>query len=271
MSSDIWTRCEGSSEIGSLVSDPWRVVEAQHQIATRKLVGSDAEQALLEEVLERYKPPLIAGAPLHYLLFTPFRYPPLPHGSRFGTRGEPGIWYGAETLHAAFAEIAYYRLLFLDGTDADLGPLAAELTVYQVPLRTRRGVDLTAAPFSRFHAALASKTSYAATQPLGAAMRDAGVEAFRYHSARDSDAGDSAAGDNACGDSAGRESAGGVNIAVISPRAFGSRRPRGLQTWRSVSTPAVVELSRRDYFERGAFRFLREAFLVDGVLPRPAV
>lgn len=261
MSSDIWTRCGGSSEIGPLASDPWRVVEAQHQIATRKLVGSDAEQALLEEVLERYKPPLVAGAPLHYLLFTPFRYPPLPHGSRFGTRRDPGIWYGADALHTAFAEVAYYRLLFLDGTDAELGPLAADLTAYHVPLRTRRGVDLTATPFTRFRSALASKTSYAATQPLGAAMRDAGVEAFRYHSARDSAGSDGAGGD----------SAGGVNVGVISPRAFGSRRPRGLQTWRSVSTPAVVEFVRRDYFERGAFGFLRAAFLVDGVLPRPAV
>ena len=251
MSSDIWTRCGGNSEIGPLAADPWRVVEAQHQIATRKLVGSDADQALLEEVLERYKPPLADGAPVHYLLITPFRYPPLPQGSRFGTRGERGIWYGAEALGTAFAEVAYYRLLFLDGTDAELDPLAAELTAYHVPLQTRRGVDLTGTPFARFRSTLASKTSYAATQPLGAAMRDAGVEAFRYDSARDV--------------------AGGVNIGIFDPHAFASRRPRGLQTWRTVATPAVVELSRRDYFERGAFRFPREQFLVDGALPRPAV
>ena len=251
MSSDIWTRCEGSSEIRALAADPWRVVEAQHQIATRKLVRSDAAQALLEEVLERYKPPLAEGGTLHYLLFTPFRYPPLPHGSRFGTQRDRGIWYGAEELRTAFAEVAYYRLLFLDGTDADLGPLAADLTAYHVPLRTRRGVDLTTTPFDRFRPTLASKTSYAATQPLGAAMRQAGVEAFRYRSARDG--------------------AGGSNVGVFTPRAFASRRPRGLQTWRSMATPEAVELSRRDYFERGAFRFARAEFLVDGALPQPAI
>jgi hypothetical protein len=251
MSSDIWTRCAGSSEIRPFTADPWRIVEAQHQISTRKLVGSDEEQAVLEEVLERYKPSFPGTGSLHYLLFTPFRYPPLPHGSRFGTRRDPGIWYGSEGVRTAFAEVAYYRLLFLDGTDAPLGPLAADLTAYHVPLRTRRGVDLTAAPFARFRSSLASKTSYDATQPLGAAMRDAGVEAFRYASARDDE--------------------GGINVGAFSPGAFAARRPRGLQTWRSIATHALVEFSRRDYFERGTFAFPRTEFLVDGTLPRPAV
>lgn len=251
MSSAIWTRCAASSEIGPLAATPWRVVEAQHQISTRKLVDSDAEQAVLEEVLERYKPPPAAGPPFHYLLSTPFRYPPLPHGSRFGTRHQPGVWYGAEQLRAAFAELAYYRLLFLDGTAADLGPLEAELTAFRVPVETRRGLDLTRPAFARVRGRLASKTSYASTQPLGDAMREAGVEAFRYPSARDAE--------------------GGVNVGVLTPRAFASSRPQGLQTWRSVATPEVVELSRRDYFERGTFRFPRAQFLVRGALPRPAV
>jgi hypothetical protein len=250
MSSDIWTRCGGSSEIRALTADPWRVVEAQHQIATRRLVASDEEQALLEQLLERYKPPLAEGGTLHYLLFTPFRYPPLAYGSRFGTRSEPGIWYGAEELRTAFAEVAYYRLVFLEGTDADLTPLAAELTAYHVPVRTRLGIDLTAPPFDKYRASLVSKTSYTRTQPLGAAMRRAGVEASRYRSARDA--------------------AGGNNLAVFTPRAFAARRPRRLQTWRSIATRTSVEISRRDYFERGTFRFEATEFFVDGTLPRPA-
>src|SRR5436190_6610717 len=71
MSSTIWTQCAGSSEIRPLATTPWRAVESQHQVATRKLVDSDAEQAILEDVLERYKPPLPDGSRLHYLLFTP--------------------------------------------------------------------------------------------------------------------------------------------------------------------------------------------------------
>ena len=252
MSSTIWTQCGGSSEIRPLAIDPWRVVEAQHLIATRKLVDSDAEQALLEEMLETEKPPPppeITG--LHYLLFTPFRYPPLRRGSRFGGRWEPSLWYGAEHQRTAFAEVAYYRLLFLEGTDADLGLLQTDLTAFRVPLRTGRGVDLTCAPFDRWQASIASKTSYEATQPLGAAMRADRVEAFRYRSARDVE--------------------GGVNVGVFTPRAFAARKPRDLQTWRSLATRQAVEITKHDYFVRENYRFERAGFLERGRLPRPAV
>ena len=67
MSSTIWTQCAGSSEVGPLATTAWRAVEAQHQVATRKLVDSLEEQALLESILEDHKPPPAAGA-LHYLL-----------------------------------------------------------------------------------------------------------------------------------------------------------------------------------------------------------
>jgi len=250
VSSNIWTRCAGSSEIRPLAAEPWRVVEAQHQISTRKLVDTDEEQAILEDVLERHKPPAPEAGRLHYLLFTSFRYPPLSRGSRFGSRGERGIWYGAESLRAAFAEVAYYRMLFLEGTQADLGSIDADLTAFTARVKTKRGVDLTASPFDHWRAALASKTSYAATQPLGSAMREAAVEAFRYVSARDAE--------------------GGINIGVFAPIAFASRKPRRLHAWRSVAGRDRVEFSRRDYFEKEGYRFAREQFLVRGVLPRPA-
>ena len=249
MSSSIWTRSAGNSEIRRLALEPWRVVEAQHRIATRKLVDSDAEQAVLEQLLDAHKPHVPAGGGLHYLLFTPFRYPPLRHGSRFGSRWEPGIWYGATTRRSAFAEVAYYRLLFLEGTEADLGLVETDLTAFRTTLRTSRGVDLTAAPFTAWRTSLASKTSYAETQPLGAAMREAGVEVVRYESARDS--------------------AGGVNVAVFTPRPFGASRPRDLETWHSAASRGAVELSKHDYFAPASLRFPREDFLVDGALPRP--
>ena len=214
MSSNIWTRCAGSSEIRPLAAEPWRVVEAQHQISTRKLVDTDEEQAILEDVLERHKPPVPEAGRLHYLLFTSFRYPPLSRGSRFGSRGERGIWYGAESLRAAFAEVAYYRMLFLEGTQADLGSIDADLTAFTARVKTKRGVDLTAPPFDHWRAALASKTSYAATQPLGSAMREAAVEAFRYVSARDAE--------------------GGINVGVLRrsrlPRASRAAYTRGARS-----------------------------------------
>ena len=251
MSSSIWTQSGASSKIRPFTAEPWRVVEAQHRIGTRKLVDSDAEQHLLEELLEAAKPPAADDGRLHYLLSTPFRYPPLPRGSRFGTRWDRGIWYGSDTIHSAFAEVGYYRLLFLDGTDADLDGIETDLSAFRAPIATRRGLDLSKPWFDGWRAPLASKVSYADTQPLGAAMRDAGVEAFRYTSARDQ--------------------AGGTNIGLLTPRVFTTRRPRALETWRCVAGREAVEFSKRDYFERRTFRFSRGDFLVSGELPHPAV
>jgi hypothetical protein len=244
-------QCAGDSRIGALRLEPWRVVESQHQIATRKLVDSDAEQQLLEQLIDSAKPPERAPRGLHYLLFTPFRYPPLRHGSRFGGRHERGIWYGSELQRTVFAEVAYYRLLFLDGTAADLGLLQTELTAFRASVRTAAGVDLTAPPFAEHRNILASPNSYAESQQLGTAMRSAGVEAFRFTSARDVER--------------------GVNVGVFAPGAFGRRTPKSLETWHCSATRTAVDLTRRDYFARAHFRFPREDFLVDGRLPAPAL
>jgi hypothetical protein len=141
--------------------------------------------------------------------------------------------------------------VFLEGTDADLSPLETDLTVFRAKVRIARGLDLAAPPFNPWRSRLASKTSYAETQPIGTRMREEGVEAFRYASAR--------------------EAQGGTNIGLFTPRAFAGRRPHALQTWRSVATRASVELVKRDYFDSQAYRFARETFLVRGTLPHPAV
>lgn len=251
MSSSIWTQCAGDSEIRLLTVDAWRSVEAQHQIATRKLVDSDAEQQLLEDLIEAVKPVLDAGTRLHYLLSTPFRYAPLRYGSRFGARTERGIWYGSEMQSTLFAEVAYYRLLFLHGTTADLDVVETELTAFRASIRSDRGIDLTKPPFNAQGAVLASPTSYEATQELGRAMRDARVETFRYASARDA--------------------AAGVNVGAFSPAVFGRRQPRSLETWHCTATRARVEVTRRDYFRRASFGFRLDQFLVGGSLPAPAL
>jgi RES domain len=251
MSSSIWTRCAGDSELKPLRLTSWRAVEAQHQISTRKLVDSAEEQILLEELIDRVKPPDTTGGRLHYLLSTPFRYPPLLHGSRFGARHERGIWYGSETRRTMFAEVAYYRLVFLGGTRADLGVVTTQLTAFSIRARSSRGIDLVAPPFDAHRRAIASPSKYTATQALGDAMRTAGVELVRYPSARDAD--------------------GGVNVAAFVPSVFGSARPKGLETWNCTATRQRVELAKRDYFGREAYAFPREAFLVSGSLPSPAV
>jgi hypothetical protein len=226
-------------------------VEAQHQVSTRKLVDSAEEQALLEEMIDRAKPPVVAGGKLHYLLFTPFRYPPLAHGSRFGGRHERGIWYGSLDRRTAFAEVAYYRFVFLEGTRASLGTITTPLTAFTARIRTTHGVDLAAAPFDAHRRAISSPTSYASSQALGAVMRQSGVEAFRYVSARDNE--------------------GGINVAAFVPGVFGHARPKSLETWHCAASRDRVEVAQADYFKRERFAFPRAQFLVNGVLPAPAL
>jgi hypothetical protein len=229
------------------------VVEGQHVVSTRKLVDSDAEQHLLEDLLETAKPPLppepeFAG--LHYLLAAPFRYPPLRWGSRFGRRTERGIWYGAHELHTAFAEAAYYRLVFLEGTTADLSPVLSDVSTFSVPVFSSRAVDLTAAPFAELRGQISSPVHYDESQQLGSDLRAAGVELFRYSSARDA--------------------RGGACFGVLSPRAFKTRRPSEPEPWYSAATRQAVEFSRRDVFRHQCLRFERAQFLVDGRVPAPA-
>lgn len=257
MSSPTSMRCVAASDPAASLAacarpiqvDPWRAVEAQHVVSTRKLVDSDAEQLLLEELLETSKPPLAPDlAELHYLLFTPFRYPPLRWGSRFGTRAERGIFYGSCSARTCFAEVAYYRLIFLQGTQADLGPLLVELTLFQCRLRASCGLDLTRAPFAERAAALTSVTSYAETQRLGGLARRIGAQVLLFTSARDRQ--------------------GGVNVAVLDPAAFAVPRPTVAQRWLCAASHQGVELRRLDPLaDREVHRFPRQDFLCDGALP----
>jgi hypothetical protein len=253
MSPTIWTRCAGVSKIRPLSGVFRRVVESQSRNSTRKLVDSDAEQAVLETLLdERAKLPVPAELKgLHFLLSTPFRHPPLRNGSRFGTRQERGILYGARELPVAFAEVAYYRLLFLEGTAADLGLVTVELTAFSFGVAARRAVDLTRPPFVRFEAEISSKIAYEAPQRLGAEMRESRVGCCLYVSAR----------------AEGR----GVCIAVFDD-VFKPRRPSAEERWTCAAEKARVEFSSggllrdpvRHTYERGQF-------LVGGRLPAPAV
>jgi hypothetical protein len=254
MSPSIWTRCAASFRPRKIELLAWRVVESQHVISTRKLVDSDEEQRLLEELIDEVKPPLPpdpAFRGLQYLLFTPFRHPPLRHGSRFGTRTERGIWYGSKELRTCLAEVAYYRLLFLEGTTAELGTLTVELTAFTVPIRARRGADLTRPPFRPHENAISSRVSYAASQPLGAEMRAAGIDAFLFVSARATQR--------------------GTNLGLFTP-AFSSKRPRRFETWICSADRSKVELAQKSLLRTRTQRmaFAREDFVVEGRLPAPA-
>jgi hypothetical protein len=229
------------------------VVEAQFRNSTRKLVDSDEEQRVLEELLDtRAKLPVPAGFEgLHYLLYTPFRHPPLPNGSRFGTRRERGILYAARELPTVFAEVAYYRLVFLEGTSAALGAIHVDLTAFSFGIAARRGVDLSAPPFRACESAISSPLSYDAAQRLGAEMREDGVEACLYVSAR----------------ARGRH----LNLAVFE-NVFRPAHPFDEERWGCTASRERVEFrAARMLGREESHAFDRAQFLVAGKLPAPAL
>lgn len=253
MSSSIWTRCAGSSRRRLLEATPWRVVENQAVSSTWKLVDSKEEHDLLEQLIEESKPRLLPGPEfegVHWLLFTPFRYPPRPYGSRFGPRTERALWYGSDALETALAEDAYYRLYFFAGSKASLAPHRVARSAFRASVATKAGIDLTREPFAAFATELTSPVEYGATQRLGREMRAAGIEAFRFTSARDPSR--------------------GSNIGVFTPRAFDKKKPFGAaQTWHcTVTTGGDVAYEHETVAGSDRIFFRRSDFLV-ARLPAP--
>lgn len=162
----------------------WRGVEAQHLIATMRLVDTLAEQDVLERILEASKPPLPAeGRSKHYLLNTPFRYAS-PHPSRFRPVGALGIWYGAEELHTACVEVAYWRWRFLMDSDGLRdGELLTEHTLFQARVHGL-ALDLTQPPWNGARDQWTHTSDYTACHAVAAQARERGVQWIRYASAR---------------------------------------------------------------------------------------
>ena len=144
----------------------WRAVEAQHVVSTMLLVDSAEEQLVLEELLDLAKPSIPAGAAgLHYLLFTPFRYPPTGAGSRFRRPEDPGVFYGAEAIRTACAELGYWRWRFLVESPALESIDPAPQTLFQVAVRGA-AVDLRKSPLSRQRKKWTDPADYGACRAL---------------------------------------------------------------------------------------------------------
>lgn len=187
MSSRIWTATAVASEIREAAFEVWRAVESQHAISTRPLVDTLDEQKLLENILEQHKPPMPEGADqAHFLLATPFRYIS-PTATRFRAVTDPGVFYAAEEIRTACAELGYWRWRFLtespDLPDIDW----TAQTLFSAPLNGGM-VDLRIPPFEADRANWVSN-DYGATQRLALACREAGVDAIRYESVRDPERG----------------------------------------------------------------------------------
>jgi RES domain-containing protein len=185
VSSRTWTPRAVASEAASLRHDLWRAVEAQHVVATMALVDTLDEQHALERILDAGKPAVPDDARrLHYLLFTPFRYAPPPGGSRFRGPNDAGVFYGADEVRTACAELGYWRWRHLLEVPALSAMPAKPQTVFRVKLATK-AIDLREPPFARDREIWTHPDDYTGTQRFGVTARGAGVGAIRYESVRD--------------------------------------------------------------------------------------
>lgn len=240
MSSTTWTARAVASEAAAARFDLWRAVEAQHVVATAILVDTLDEQHTLERLLEESKPPVppIARA-LHWLLFTPFRYPPPPGGSRFRGPADPGVFYGADEIRTACAELGYWRWRHLQDSPEIAAMPAKPQTLFRAGIATGC-VDLRRPPFARDAGIWTRRDDYEGCQRFARIARDAGVGAIRYESVRDPKAG-------GCG-------------AVLSPAAFGPSRPLEQQTWMLSVTRERVVWQRTGVLQDDEFEFTAAAW-----------
>jgi hypothetical protein len=180
-------------------------------------VDTLAEQDLLEEIIEESKPPVPPEArELDYLLVSPFRYVPFQRGSRFRSPSGPGVFYGAESVRTAAAEVGYWRWIFLRETEGldRIGPTPH--TAFSVPIHAR-AVDLRLPPFDLDSACWTDHHDYGVTQAFARVARDAGIEAIFYLSVR-------APEESWC-------------AALLTAGAFAAKRPdRETQTWHLLVT-----------------------------------
>jgi hypothetical protein len=216
MSSRTWTPAALSSDARALEGICWRLVEAQHRISTLKLVDSVDEQAVLERLVDDTKPPVPPECRgLDYLLATPFRYgAAYPTGSRFRRAGmTEGVFYASEEPATAVAEMAFHRLLFFADSPSTPWPEnAAQYTAFSVQYATKKAIDLTRPKYAVDRALWMHLTDYQYCQAFADTARAAKIQIIRYVSVR--------------------HPAGGMNIALLTCRAFAKREPgTRRQTW----------------------------------------
>lgn len=249
----IWQQLPIQEHFTRYSHEVYRLVEGQYYISTRPLVDSDEEHDILEAILDNSKP--IAPTynkkgVLHYLLFTPFRYPPLKTGGRFHTRLEQSPFYGSHELQTAMAEVAYGRFLFNAHTQAEFSPMQVSYTHFVARLASNNALYLTKKPFQVYREHLSHPSSYTFSQPFGKAMRAAGVEVFTFFSARKTD---------------------GVNVGVFTVEAFAHNTPlKGKEGhWSVFVTHEVVEFTRTHMIDNAkeSHVFRHKDFYIDGIFP----
>jgi len=236
-------------EIGALRScdlNVFRIVETQEIAATAGLVDDSNEQYLLEQLLDHVKPPYRQHTEkLHYLISTPFRYPPLKYGSRFGDITMPSYFYASEQIATALAESAFYRFVFLHDMSVPYNKtLKSGHMTFSVKIQSSGMADLTQVKSKGIATLLKSPSDYLLTQQLGKILtQEKAAQVIKFYSARDKS---------------------GINFAVAEAKVIKSTTPENSINW--ICHSALDKIS---FISKGCLpiSFEIDGFRVNGELP----
>lgn len=225
-----------------------RMVETQEYAATTYLVDDLEEQAILEQILDDFKHSYVDDTQdLHYLISSPFRYPPLKYGSRFGSITEPSYFYASESIQTCLAEAAFYRFYLIDGTETPFPKvIQSEHSLFFVKVSSSNTLDLTQISDTSIQQQLTDPQYYSLTQKVGLHARQNGVDLLRYYSAR-------------C-------QAQGVNVAIDNHTLIQSEQPEYKEEYICQLDPqtGILRFSQPRNFP---VMFTKNQFLVKGNLP----
>jgi hypothetical protein len=144
------------------------------------------------------------------------------------------VFYGAEEIRTACAELGYWRWRFLNDSPALPRIDARAQTLFEVSVRTD-GVALDTPPFDQDRGHWMDPDSHETCQAFGRVAREAGIGLIRYTSVRDPQHGP-------CG-------------AVMTPRAFAYPQPLTTTTWMLTVRRDRVIWQRDDLLQRDSFEF----------------
>lgn len=228
-----------------------RLAEQQGAQATRRITESLEEQAWLEDFLETSQPDLPDAQEYpvrHRLLLTPFRYP-RRYGSRFSKPWGRGLFYGSRSRLGCLLEGAYDELVFQNGPEQPFpGRSAMRKNLFHVNVRTERGLQLQQQRSKALQRCLRDPVDTRCAQATGHRMREAGIEAFEYHSARSPDD--------------------VVQFGAISCCVFQSTPFDQVDVQVESHTEGVVF---RCLDDNSVWHFQRRQFEVNGVFPEPCI
>ncbi len=197
----------------------YRIVESDLEVATLSITNSLAEQSRLEELLEEIKP-LSHASKKHFLLTTPFRYPPLKYGSRYGTANMKSFFYGSKEPMTCLYECAYYRFLFLNDIAIPFDePIQTNHLLFSCAVSSQHSLELTHDKYLHIREIITHSTDYTTTQKIGKWAVENNFEVIKFPSARYKT---------------------GINYAIASVNNIKSRVPKNAERLPCTSTPDRV-------------------------------